>query len=37
VAFAENAFLILGGKLKAKKDSPAHKYAVENKLPYEEI
>ena len=38
VAFAENAFLILGGnKLKVKKDSPAHKYAVENKLPYEEI
>jgi hypothetical protein len=38
VDFAENAFLILGGnKLKVKKDSPAHIYAVENKLPYEEI
>lgn len=38
VDFAENAFLILGGnKLKVKKDSPAHKYAVENELPYAEI
>ena len=38
VAFAENAFLILGGnKLKVKKDSPAHKYAVENNINYEEI
>ena len=38
VAFAENAFLILGGnKLKVKKDSPAHKYAVENNLKYEII
>lgn len=26
-----------GGKLKVKKDSAAHKYAVENNLPYEEI
>jgi molybdopterin-guanine dinucleotide biosynthesis protein A len=38
VAFAENAFLILGGnKLKVKKDSPAHKYAVENNMNYEII
>jgi hypothetical protein len=38
VDFAENAFLILGGnKLKVKKDSPAHKYAVENNLNYEII
>lgn len=38
VAFAENAFLILGrNKLKVKKDSPAHIYAIKNKLPYEEI
>ena len=26
-----------GGKLKVKKDSSAHKYAVENNLNYEEI
>ncbi|MBQ8196895.1 MAG: leucine-rich repeat protein [Clostridia bacterium] len=38
VSFAENAFLLLGGgKLKVKKDSPAHKYAVENELNYEII
>jgi hypothetical protein len=38
VAFAENAFLILGGnKLKVKKDSPAYKHAIENNLNYEII
>lgn len=38
VAFAENAFLVLGGgKIISKKDSPAIEYAKKNNLKYQEI
>ena len=36
--FGDISIIVLGGKkVKVKKDSAAHKYAVENNLPYEEI
>ena len=38
VAFAENAFLLLGGgKIISKKGSQAIEYAIENNINYEEI